>query len=270
MQGEGTIQADPTGPKWVRRRAIAPPWRATPRDCAMCSEAAPLPRGVAERFVGYGVMSLPFAGGDILAFRRFGASSIGPAYSAIWHRDGGSGEWTFYVSIEPALACPRYFGSAIRRVVVTDIDATWVGHDHLVVSAPSPRVEWSMRIQSTPATRALSLMAGLAPAAMWRSRAAVALLESIASLVLGAAPVRMSGITPNGQRFAVRPRRVWRIDASAGSVEGRELGPLGGAGAALGDFRLADVGLFACGDAEFDRLDERRHAITLGDRVQCR
>ena len=267
MQVETTTGAGGPGGREARDRDAARPWRATPRDCALRSERAPLPRGAGERFVGYGVMSLPFEGGDLLGFRRFGASTIGPAYSAIWHRDR-SGEWTFYVSIEPALACPRYFGAAIERVVVTDIEATWVGHDHLVVSAPAPRVEWSMRIQSSLATRAMSFVAGMAPARLWRDEAALGVLGSVASLALGAAPLRLSGFTPNGQRFAVRPRRLWRIAASAASVEGRELGPLGGSGSQLADFRMPEVGLFACGDAEFDRLQEGRHATRVGRRVE--
>ncbi len=46
-----------------------------------------LPEGVDERFSGYGVMGLPFASGHILALRRFPASSVGPAYTSVWHRD---------------------------------------------------------------------------------------------------------------------------------------------------------------------------------------
>ena len=46
-----------------------------------------LPDGDDERFTGYGVMGMPFASGHYLALRDMVASSVGPAYRAIWHRD---------------------------------------------------------------------------------------------------------------------------------------------------------------------------------------
>jgi hypothetical protein len=48
---------------------------------------AELPTGAGKGFTGYGVMSLPFASGHVLALRRFPASYIGPAYTSVWHRD---------------------------------------------------------------------------------------------------------------------------------------------------------------------------------------
>jgi len=48
---------------------------------------AELPAGSEERFFGYGVMGLPFRSGHVLGLRRFPASSIGPGYRSVWHRD---------------------------------------------------------------------------------------------------------------------------------------------------------------------------------------
>ena len=45
-----------------------------------------LPRGDGERYAGYAIMGLPFRSGHVLAMRRSPASSIGPAYTSIWHR----------------------------------------------------------------------------------------------------------------------------------------------------------------------------------------
>jgi hypothetical protein len=242
--------------------------RSTPQACALRTEQEGVPRGTGERFAGYGVLALPFAGGDILAFRRFPASSLGRGYTTIWHRDA-SGAWTFYVSIDPALACPRYFGAALDRVVVTDVGVTWVGHDHLVVSAPDARVEWSMRVQSTAATRIVSGLAALAPARAWRNERLLGMAGAVAGIGVGAGPIRLIGETPNGQRFRVTPRRLWRIDASAAQVEGRELGPLGGDhGADLADFRVPGIGLFVCGSGEFERLDPQRHGTRVGRSVE--
>src|SRR5262249_43826239 len=70
----------------------------TARD--VTPRAAPGGSGDAERFTGYGVMGLPFAGGHYLAFRCWPHSSIGPGYRAVWHRDP-EGTWTFYATEPP-------------------------------------------------------------------------------------------------------------------------------------------------------------------------
>jgi hypothetical protein len=77
--------------------------------------AAVLPTGGGDRFSGYGVMGLPFASGHILGLRRFPASSIGPGYRSVWHRDPG-GRWTFYQDQPAELACTRYFSAAVEEV----------------------------------------------------------------------------------------------------------------------------------------------------------
>ena len=48
---------------------------------------APLLEGEGDRFSGYAVIGLPFQSGHILALRRFPASTIGPGYTSVWHRD---------------------------------------------------------------------------------------------------------------------------------------------------------------------------------------
>ena len=67
---------------------------------------AQLPTGSEERFAGYGVMSLPFRSGHILALRRFPASSVGPGYTSVWHR-APDGPWTFYTDLAPLKTCNR-------------------------------------------------------------------------------------------------------------------------------------------------------------------
>jgi hypothetical protein len=59
-----------------------------PRDVAAASIGTPaLPGDAEERFAGYGVMGLPFRSGHYLALRHFPATSIGPGFRAVWHRD---------------------------------------------------------------------------------------------------------------------------------------------------------------------------------------
>ena len=72
-----------------------------------------MPEGEGERFFGYAVIGLPFDSGHVLSLRRFPASSIGPGYTSVWHRDP-EGRWTFYQDALPELACSRYFGVEIR------------------------------------------------------------------------------------------------------------------------------------------------------------
>ena len=60
----------------------------TPRQAVEALQDQPrLPDGDDERFTGYGVMGMPFASGHYLALRDMVATSVGPAYRAIWHRD---------------------------------------------------------------------------------------------------------------------------------------------------------------------------------------
>jgi hypothetical protein len=67
-----------------------------PRGFAAASIKTPgLQGGTEERFAGYGVMGLPFRSGHYLALRHFPASSIGPGFRAVWHRDPHR-RWTFY------------------------------------------------------------------------------------------------------------------------------------------------------------------------------
>jgi hypothetical protein len=56
---------------------------AAPKDLVdKLERGAELPGGSEERFVGYGVMGVPFTSGHLLAMRRFPASSLGVGYTS--------------------------------------------------------------------------------------------------------------------------------------------------------------------------------------------
>ena len=93
-----------------------------------------VPCGNGDRFAGYAIIGLPFRSGHVLALRRFYASSVGPAYTSVWHRVP-SGSWTFYQDVEPNQSCPRYFGADIQNNVVCPIQVEWTGPSSLHVSA---------------------------------------------------------------------------------------------------------------------------------------
>ena len=96
------------------------PWRPYwPTRC--------LPPGDDERFVGFGIMGLPFANGHYLAMRQFPATTFAPPYLSVWHRDP-SCNWTFYATTPGQQSCARYFSSATPNdAVQCDIDVTWIG-----------------------------------------------------------------------------------------------------------------------------------------------
>ena len=210
-----------------------------------------------ERFQGYGVMSLPFSSGHLLAFRRMTASSIGPAYSSVWHRDP-SGSWTMYVNRDPDLSCPRYFSRAVARVVVGDIEVSWEGPMHLSLRVPEARIQCGMRMSSDLRTRTLSRVLSTVPERIWKVDHLLPMAGRMAGAALGVGRIALSGRAPNGQRFVVIPRTVFRIEAAAAVVEGRDLGPAGPLPeqARLGGFWIPNGGVFATGGARFKRARE--------------
>lgn len=142
----------------------------SPRDCALESERHPrLPPGADERVAGYGVMGQPSASGHVLGLRRWTASSIGEQFTSIWHREP-DGVWHLYESAQPEFACSRWFGHGEQESTVVDIDVSWEGPRTLRVTSPE-LVDWTLRLDSSPMTLAMSAVGGLLPLTAWRSSA---------------------------------------------------------------------------------------------------
>lgn len=227
--------------------------RRSPRDIARHMERQrALPRGSGERFAGYGVMAAPFLSGHLLAFRRFVASSIGPAYRSVWHREPG-GRWTFFTDVEPARSCPRFFGAALDRTVVADIGLEWRGSHELVVTIPDARLDWCIRLDTSPATRMLNATGALLPPSAWDSTPVLGAVGAAAGRALRAGTITLRGLAPNGQAFQMRPRLVWSITAGAALLDGRDLGPVRPLArqTRLADFWLPNRGIFAFGNTVF-------------------
>jgi hypothetical protein len=228
-----------------------------PRE--LVTEAADLPPGDDERFAGYGVMSLPFSSGHFLALRVFLASSVGPGYRAVWHRDP-AGRWTIYATEAPERSCARYFGAALSATVRTPIDVAWTSGDALSVTVPGV-LDWNIQLGRTGTTRLLSRMGVLLPGRAWRSNAVLTAMGPMAGALLGAGRVGLRGTVPNGQRFQAAPRRLWAVTRSTARLHGSDLGPLGPLDEQdrLGDFWLPQRGLFAVGQSIFEPYDPGRH-----------
>jgi hypothetical protein len=238
---------------------------APPKELvAKLEQGAGLPGGNKERFVGYGVLGVPFTSGQLLAMRRFPASSLGEGYASVWHRNP-QGKWTIYTDVAPQLACPRYFGSALAAAVVKDIEIAWRGpRDFTVSIEDDPGLDWHLSLTETPATRLMNAMGSILPDALWCQEAVLKLMGKAASLLLGAGRLGLTGQAPNRQRFIVNPVRIWTIQSSAARMGERDLGEVSPLAeqTSLGEFWIPQRGIFAIGRVFFEPLDPARHALT--------
>jgi len=217
---------------------------------------APLLPGPGDRFTGYGVMGLPFRSGHVLALRRFPASTIGPGYTSVWHRDP-AGRWTFYSTVAPDLACARYYGRQIHRNVVTTIDIRWTDSTRFRILAGTA-VQWDVTLRSSLVTKALNAVAGAIPERAWQAPGFLAIMGAVAGIALGAGKVNLTGYTPNRQRFIANPRAVWLVASTNAVVDGIDIGPAGPVAeqVSLGDFLIPRRGVFAVASTRlYARLD---------------
>jgi hypothetical protein len=220
-----------------------------PARCAQHAEDYPvLPAASCERVSGYGVMGLPFRSGHVLGLRRWTASSVGEAFTSIWHR-APDGSWTFYESAPCDVACSRYFGADVQRTRLTPIGLDWHGLRRLRIQTPDGAVDWTIQVAATPVTWVMSQVGSLMPTRLWRSAPVLTLLGHAAGRLLGVGEVRLSGQTSNGQHFDANPLRIWYVTASRAVVDGEDLGPVGPLAqqAHLADFYIPQRGIFAVG-----------------------
>jgi hypothetical protein len=226
---------------------------ATVAGSALEAEGRPdLPEGEEDRFAGYGIMGLPFASGHVLAMRRFPASSIGPAYTSIWHRDP-AGRWVFWQDQPAELACPRYFSAAVAEATQVGIDLEWIEPSTIRLAVPEQRFEWTTTLRTSGVSTVLNAVAAVLPDRLWKAKPFLSLMGPMAGTALRAGRVGLAGVAPNGQRFIANPLRVWLVADTAASLGGTDFGPMGPLDeqAALGDFWIPQRGIFAIGRTYF-------------------
>jgi len=224
-------------------------------------QSTPMPPGRAERFFGYSVVGLPFASGDVLAMRRFPSSSIGPGYTAIWHRSPG-GSWTMWANIEPMNACPRYFGSELERAVQTPIKLSWPDPFRLTATIDDGRLlDWQIELGSTLVTRLFSAVGKVIPDGLWRRRSVRRTMAAAAGPLLGAGHLSLDGVTPNGQWFEANPKMIWFVTGGQAVLHGAGLGPFGSLvqQGSLGEFLIPQRGIFAVGQSLFEPFAQGLH-----------
>ena len=221
-----------------------------------------LPSGNDERVYGYAVMGMPFESGEMLAMRRWVASSFGPPYDAVWHRNA-DGEWGIFVNAPLEVSCPRFFGSAASESRVGAIDIAWPGPETMVVDLDGGLIHWEVSLVSTFSTRMMNAMAAPMPDFLWRSAKLLGAMGRMAGPMLRAGKMGMAGLVPNGQRFLANPMRIWMVGDSKATVEGRDMGMPGAAGPQdhLADFWVPQKGIFAVGAFHAEALDPARHLV---------
>ena len=129
-------------------------------------------------------MGLPFASGHVLGLRRFRASSIGPGYFSVWHRDP-DGRWDFYSDVDAMSSCNRFFGAAVAGFKQTEIRVSWPESHALRVEMPSEEFRWEATFRATPATRLMSAIGAVMPEPLWKSRPVLGLMGRVAGPLPG-------------------------------------------------------------------------------------
>lgn len=221
-----------------------------------------MPAEPGDVFSGWGVIGVPFQSGHVLALRRYVLSSLGPAYTSIWHRDPAD-RWTFYSTVTPDCSCARFYGARIDRNVVTPIDLEWTTPWTLQTRV-GRTLTWRVTLHSSPMSRLFNTMTQLLPERAWRLPAVLRSVGLAADAAFGTGRIHRTGRTPNGHQFVIHPRQLWLIDASTAHVSGHDVGPLGplAAQAALDDMRLPPRGLFAVTSVRFERPARGRPSAT--------
>ncbi|MEO7006086.1 MAG: hypothetical protein ABI275_02980 [Terrimesophilobacter sp.] len=235
--------------------------RIEPRDVAQAAIDDPtLPAGTDERFSGYGVMGLPFSSGHYLTVRHFPASSIGPGYTAVWHRDP-HGRWQIFADAAPEFSCPRFFSSATAFPARTcAIEKSWSDSRTLTVTVPGA-ISWTLTIGGTGATRLMTAAGSMLSEGAWSDQTLLAAMSRIAGPVLSVGTVRLTGRVPNGQHFQFAPKRIWSIVSSSATINGKDAGAPGRLSrqTRMSDFWLPQHGIFAVGTARFETFDGSKH-----------
>jgi hypothetical protein len=233
----------------------------TPRDTVAAVLANPmLPPGDDERFVGFGIMGLPFSNGHYLAMRQFPATTFAPPYLSVWHRDP-SCNWTFYATTPGQQSCARYFGSATPNdAVQCDIDVGWVGPWSALIEIPG-LLHWTVDLQATAAIRLMNTIGSRLSESAWSDPTTLKRLSRAARRTLGVGDVRLTGRAPNGQCYTMAPKQLWVVADSRAVLRGQDLGPGGPLmrQARLGDFRMPQRGIGMVGSGHFETFDPDRH-----------
>jgi hypothetical protein len=111
----------------------------------------------------------------------------------------------------------------------------------------------------------MSAVGACIPAGAWQRPAMPRVLGLIAGPLLGIGAVRLTGQSPNGQRFTASPHQAWMVGRSKATVEGVAIGAPGPLAqqAFLADFAIPQRGIFVIGQSVLESFDPARHSGIL-------
>ena len=183
-----------------------------------------LPPGDDERFVGFGIMGLPFSNGHYLAMRQFPATTFAPPYISVWHRDP-SCNWTFYATTPGQQSCARFFGSATPNdAVQCDIGVSWAGSWSVLIEIPG-LLHWTVELQATTATRLMSSIGGRLSESAWTNPTTLRRLSAVARRTLGVGDVRLDRACAERPVLHDGPETVVDRRRLASGIAGSRSGP---------------------------------------------
>lgn len=213
---------------------------------------------------GFGIFSLPFDSGHVLALRVFPENDFAP-YITVWHRSP-DGKWSIFVDgVRLDIACPRYYGAACSRVDFSRITLTWTGPMDLSVEMDSPRLSWSVTMTTTPLIKVMNAISPRIPESLWRASATLRLMEWVGRVLFNLGDFTLSGTMPSGHFGILMPRRMFPIISAKASLDGKDLGR--GArvkeNPSIGKARLPARPTFAVGGAYFKILDPIEYERTI-------
>lgn len=225
------------------------------RTSAIAAQRGEAPWVGHEYVRGWGVFSMPFDSGHVLALRVFPEGSFG-SNRAVWHRDP-AGRWSiYYAAPRPEIACPRYFGAACRTIAPASISLTWDGPRTLTVEVDEPQLRWTMTARRSFVLGLLNPLMDSMPLATWRVAALIRLRERIARR-LGLGDITLAGATPSGHQGLLMPQRMYLVDDADALLGGHDLGaPMRSiSNPQIGDVALPARGVIAIGQAMWPVLD---------------
>lgn len=206
---------------------------------------------------GYAVMALPFSSGHLLGLRVFPENDFAP-YKSVWHRTP-EGEWSIY-NDGPSLAttCPRWWGPVLKHAALVPLSVTWTGPNELRVEMEAKQLVWTMSMSARPIHRVLNAVSASLPLWTWKPAPLVRVREWMAKHVYDMGDLRFTFEAPTGRYAIVMAEKLFIIDSSSASWEGRDLGePVQlDANPTIGDIPLPTRPSFVVGQG-FGRITDR-------------
>lgn len=216
----------------------------------------PSPQPGYEHVKGFGIYSLPFDSGHVLALRIFPENDFAP-YATVWHRTP-DGSWSIYVDgPRQDTACPRYYSAAVDLVKSANISLTWLGPMELHVTMDAPLLDLTVRMEEPPRARVMNAIGERVPSSLWRIPRMSWLFAQLADMVFDSGDVTLSGTAPNGQQAYLMPRRMYPITSATAILDDEDLGAAVRSehSPTLGTVAFPARGMLAIGEAYFEILD---------------